>query len=149
MPMSHTVEVSGLMLTMSCLPAYSHPPHCPVMSRRALTLPPTSTGCTAGQQAATWPRATTTGSRRARPCPTQAAGWACMQGRSTRPWPSSIRPEKVQSLEIKGGPVGHVKSGDRCVESSFLLLVALGWTCFILEYFFLHFSFLHFHSIFS
>lgn len=58
----------------SYLLACSPPRRCPVMSRRALTLQPTSTGCTVGLQAATWPRATTTGRRRARPCPTQAAG---------------------------------------------------------------------------
>lgn len=88
-------EVLGLILSMSYLSACSPPRPCPVMSRRAHTLPPTSTGCTVGLQAAMWPRATTIGSRRARPCPTQAAGWACMQGRSTRRWPSSTRPEKV------------------------------------------------------
>lgn len=76
------------------------------MSRRALTLPPTSTGYTAAQQAGTWPRVTTTGSRRARPCPTQAAGWACMQGRSTHRWPSSIRPEK----ETENHPVPWASS---------------------------------------
>lgn len=86
--------------------AYSHVPcsvcspprHCPDMSQRARTHPPTSTGCTAGHQAATWPRATTTGSRRARLCLTQAAGWACMRGRSIHPWALSTRPEKVLLL---------------------------------------------------
>ena len=73
----------------------SPPRHCPVMSQRAHTHPPTSTGCTAGHQAAMWPRATTTGSRRARFCLTRAAGWACMPGRSIQQWPIGTKPAKV------------------------------------------------------
>lgn len=84
-------------------PVCSPPRHCPVTSQRAHTHPPTSTGCTAGHQAAMWPRATTTGSRRARLCLTQAAGWACMQGRSIHPWALSTRPEKVLLLLLYFG----------------------------------------------
>lgn len=74
---------------------HSRPQHCPAMSRRVRTPQQTNTGCTVAQRAATWPRVTTTGSRRARPCLTRAAGWACTRGRSTLRWPSSTTPEKV------------------------------------------------------
>lgn len=85
---------------MSYLPVHSLPRHCLVMYRRVLTPQPISTGCTVGQQADTWPRATTTGRRRARLCPTQAAGWACTQEKSTPRWPLNTRPEKVQDRHI-------------------------------------------------
>lgn len=103
-PPSHTISAVRFVLIL-CVYLFvcSLHRHCPVMSRRVLTLPPTSTGCTAGQRAATWPRAITTGSRRARPCPTQGAGWACTRGRSTRRWPSSTsKPEKVRSRAWRG-----------------------------------------------